>query len=203
MSRFADIQIDEGVVKRAARGDVRAHEIIYRAFSAPVYSMCLRFTRVPAHAEDLVQETFVEIIRSISAFRGEAPLGSWVRRIAVTKSLMFLRSAWHKRGQSLDDDFEDTTAGRPESHGVSSNPEHAIDLDAALASLPSVSRAVVWLHDVEGFTHKEIAGLVGKTESFSKSQLSRAYQRLRPLLDEKSKKEAAEKAVNKPVLGSC
>ena len=57
-----------------------------------------------------------------------------------------------------------------------------MDLDAALANLPSVGRAVVWLHDVEGFTHKEIAALMGKTESFSKSQLSRAYQRLRPML---------------------
>jgi RNA polymerase sigma-70 factor (ECF subfamily) len=57
-----------------------------------------------------------------------------------------------------------------------------MDLDAALANLPSVARAVVWLHDVEGFTHKEIAGLMGRTESFSKSQLSRAYQRLRPML---------------------
>ena len=203
MSRFADIQIDPGIVKRAARGDVRAHEIIYRAFASPVYSMCLRFTRVPAHAEDLVQETFVEVIRKISAFRGEAPLGSWIRRIAVTKSLMFLRSAWHKRGQSLDDDFEDITAGRPESHGVSSHPEHAIDLDAALANLPSVSRAVVWLHDVEGFTHKEIAGLMGKTESFSKSQLSRAYQRLRPLLAVEVAEEAAGNEVNGPALGSC
>jgi RNA polymerase sigma-70 factor (ECF subfamily) len=202
MSRFADIQIDPGIVKRAARGDVRAHEIIYRAFASPVYSMCLRFTRVPAHAEDLVQETFVEVIRKISAFRGEAPLGSWIRRIAVTKSLMFLRSAWHKRGQSLDDDFEDITAGRPESHGISSHPEHAIDLDAALANLPSVSRAVVWLHDVEGFTHKEIAGLMGKTESFSKSQLSRAYQRLRPLLAVEVAEEAAGNAVNGPAMGS-
>ena len=58
----------------------------------------------------------------------------------------------------------------------------AIDLDAALANLPSVSRSIVWLHDVEGFTHKEIAKMMGRTESFSKSQLSRAYQKLRPML---------------------
>ena len=203
MSKFADIQIDEGIVKRAARGDVRAHEIIYRAFSSPVYSMCLRFTRVPAHAEDLVQETFVEIIRNIRAFRGEAPLGSWIRRIAVTKSLMFLRSAWHKRGQSLDDDFEEVTEGNAVSHGISSHPEHAIDLDAALAKLSSVSRAVVWLHDVEGFTHKEIAGFMGKSESFSKSQLSRAYQRLRPFLEEEVKEESASRTLDGPALGSC
>jgi RNA polymerase sigma-70 factor (ECF subfamily) len=182
MSKFADIQIDAGIVKRAARGDARAHEIIYRAFSTPVYSICLRFTKSPAHAEDLVQETFIEIMRSIAKFRGEAALGSWIRRIAVTKSLMFLRSAWTKRSQSFSDNWDDMTPGEPVSHGISSHPDDAIDLDTALANLPEVSRAVVWLHDVEGFTHKEIAGLMGKTESFSKSQLSRAYSRLRPML---------------------
>jgi len=182
MSKFSDIRIDPAIVKRAARGDRKAHEIIYRAFSSPVYSVGLRFTRVPAHAEDLLQETFIEVIRSISKFRGDAPLGAWIRRIAVSKALMFLRSAWHSRGQSLDDDWDEVTPGRAESHGVSGRPDEALDLDAALANLPAVSRAVVWLHDVEGFTHKEIAGLMGKTESFSKSQLSRAYQRLRPML---------------------
>jgi len=186
MSKFADIQIDSAIVKRAARGDVRAHEIIYRAFAAPVYSICLRFTRVPAQAEDLVQETFIEIMRSIAKFRGEAALGSWIRRIAVSKALMYLRSAWTARGQSLSDDWDDVTPGDAMSHGVSSNPDAALDLDAALANLPSVARAVVWLHDVEGFTHKEIAALMGRTESFSKSQLSRAYQRLRPMLTESS-----------------
>ena len=183
MSKFADIEIDTGIIRRAVAGDVRAHEIIYRAFAAPVYSICLRFTKSPANAEDLVQETFIEIMRSIGQFRGEAALGSWIRRIAVTKSLMFLRSAWTKRGQSLADDFEELTAGEPAHHGVSARPDDAMDLDAALANLPDVSRAVVWLHDVEGFTHKEIAEFMGKTESFSKSQLSRAYQKLRPMLE--------------------
>ena len=194
MSKFADIDIDPGIIRRAARGDVRAHEIIYRAFSAPVYSICLRFTKVPAHAEDLTQETFIEIMRSIAKFRGEAALGSWVRRIAVTKGLMCLRSALTKRGQMLSDDWHDVTEGDALSHGVSRHPDDALDLDAALASLPDVSRAVVWLHDVEGFTHKEIAGLMGKTESFSKSQLSRAYQRLRPLLEVKDEDPQAEGA---------
>jgi RNA polymerase sigma-70 factor (ECF subfamily) len=184
MSRFADIHIDPGIVRRAARGDGRAHEIIYRAFSTPVYSICLRFTRVPSNAEDLLQETFIEVMRSIGGFRGEAPLGAWIRRIAVSKALMFLRSAWHSRGQSLDDDWEETLPGRTAGRGSAERPDQALDLDAALASLPPVSRAVVWLHDVEGFTHKEIAGFMGRSESFSKSQLSRAYQRLRPLLAE-------------------
>ena len=183
MSKFADIQIDAAIIKRAARGDARAHEILYRAFASPVYSLCLRFTRVPAHAEDLVQETFIEVMRSIKQFRGEAAIGSWIRRIAVTKALMFLRSAWTARSQSLADNWDDMTPGDAASHGISRHPDDAMDLDAALANLPSVSRAVVWLHDVEGYTHKEIAAAMGKTESFSKSQLSRAYQRLRPMLD--------------------
>jgi RNA polymerase sigma-70 factor (ECF subfamily) len=194
MGKFADIQIDPAIVKRAARGDPRAHEIIYRAFKTPVYSLCLRFTRAPAHAEDLLQETFIEIMRSISKFRGEAALGSWIRRIAVSKALMFLRSAWTARSQSLADDWEEVTPGNAASHGISSHPDEALDLDAALANLPSVSRTIVWLHDVEGFTHKEIGKLMGRTESFSKSQLSRAYQRLRPMLSPPDDAVAADNA---------
>jgi len=202
MSKFADIQIDPGIVRRAARGDAKAHEIIYRAYSSPVYSVCLRFTRVPAQAEDLLQETFIEVIRSIGNFRGEAPLGIWIRQVAVSKALMFLRSAWHKRGQSLDDDWEEMKTGSHVTHTGPAQPEQAIDLDAALGTLPAVSRAVVWLHDVEGYTHKEIGRLLGKSESFSKSQLSRAYQRLRPILDtEIDRKESA--TVAGPALSSC
>jgi RNA polymerase sigma factor (sigma-70 family) len=182
MSKFADIQIDPAIVSRAARGDARAHEIIYRAFATPVYSLCMRFTKAPAHAEDLVQETFIEVMRSIAKFRGEAALGTWIRRIAVSKALMFLRSAWTARSQSLSEDWDEVTPGDAISHGISRHPDEAIDLDAALANLPSVSRSIVWLHDVEGFTHKEIAKMMGRTESFSKSQLSRAYQKLRPML---------------------
>jgi len=194
MSKFADIQIDPAIVQRAASGDIRAHEIIYRAFATPVYSLCLRFTRVPAHAEDLAQETFIEIMRSIAGFRGEAALGSWIRRIAVSKALMFLRSAWTARSIALGDNWEDDTPGNALSHGISSRPDEALDLDAALANLPTVSRTIVWLHDVEGLTHKEIAQLMGRTESFSKSQLSRAYQRLRPLLAEHGDAAMAENA---------
>lgn len=195
MSKFADIKIDAAIVRRAARGDARAHEIIYRSFSTPVYSLCLRFTRSPAHAEDLVQETFIEIMRSIGRFRGDAPLGSWIRRIAVSKALMFLRSAWTARSQALAENWDEVTAGDAISHGVSRHPDEAMDLDAALADLPSVSRTIVWLHDVEGFTHKEIAKLMGKSESFSKSQLSRAYQRLRPLLASGDTESAAADAL--------
>lgn len=194
MGKFADISVDERIVRRAARGDARAHEIIYRAYATAVYTLCLRFTKVPAHAEDLTQETFIEIMRSIATFRGEAALGSWIRRIAVTKALMFLRSAWTARSQAFADNWDEVTPGDNLSHGVSRHPDDAMDLDAALASLPDVARTVVWLHDVEGFTHKEIATYMGKTESFSKSQLSRAYQRLKPMLEQLDEVPAADSA---------
>ncbi len=133
-------------------------------------------------------------MRSISKFRGEAALGSWIRRIAVSKALMFLRSAWTARSQSLADNWDEVTPGNAASHGISSHPDEALDLDAALANLPSVSRTIVWLHDVEGFTHKEIGKMMGRTESFSKSQLSRAYQRLRPMLSPPGDAVAADDA---------
>jgi RNA polymerase sigma-70 factor (ECF subfamily) len=115
---------------------------------------------------------------------------------------MFLRSAWHSRGQSLDDDWEDATPDRADS-GLAAQADQAIDLDAALATLPAVSRAVIWLHDVEGFTHGEIAALMGKTESFSKSQLSRAYQRLRPILEAGTAAAGRKTNVAGAALGSC
>jgi RNA polymerase sigma-70 factor (ECF subfamily) len=158
---------------------------------------------VPAQAEDLLQETFIEVIRKIAQFRGDAPVGIWIRRIAVSKALMFLRSAWHARGQSLDDDWEEITFDGRASAAGSQQHDQAMDLDAALADLPAVGRTVVWLHDVEGYTHKEIAGLMGKTESFSKSQLSRAYQRLRPMLGAEIEREDAESAMQSSILSSC
>ena len=82
MSKFADIQIDPAIIKRAARGDARAHEILYRAFASPVYSLCLRFTRVPAHAEDLVQEIFVQAWRKWDQFDGRSDPVVWLFTIA-------------------------------------------------------------------------------------------------------------------------
>ena len=202
MSRFTDIKIDQSIVKRAARGDARAHAVIYRAFATPVYSLCLRLTRVPSTAEDLLQDTFIEVMRSISGFRGDAALGSWIRRVALSKCLMFLRSSWHSKGQSLEDDWEEGPQGRSQDYGRQGSIDHAMDLDAALGTLPSVSRSIVWLHDVEGYTHKEIADLMGKTESFSKSQLSRAYQRLRPLL-EQAETNACDDKVEGLLPGGC
>ena len=195
MGKFIDIRIEPAIIERAASGDRKAHEIIYRAFATPVYSLCLRLTRVPAHAEDLLQDTFIEIMRSVGQFRGEAPIGGWVRQVAVSKALMFLRSSWQRQGRSLDENWEETTPGV---HLATESNDEAIDLESALGLLPDTARAVVWLHDVEGFTHREIAKFMGRSESFSKSQLSRAYRRLRPFLEGAA---TAQSQTDRPRLG--
>jgi RNA polymerase sigma-70 factor (ECF subfamily) len=89
---------------------------------------------------------------------------------------MHLRSAWSLR--RIDTEHFDS-----EPSPVATSSDERIELERALDALPATARAVVWLHDVEGFTHREIATLMGRTASFSKSQLARAHERLRTLLD--------------------
>ncbi len=179
MSGFAGISVDESVIRRARRGDAGAHESLYRALAPAVYTLALRLVKVPAVAEDMLQETFMEVMRSLPRYRGDASLATWVRRIAVSKCLMHLRSAWHRRAGELGDGDDPVDGGAPVADSVGLR----LDLEAALASLPAESRVVVWLHDVEGYTHREIAMAMQKTESYSKSQLSRAHRRLRGLLE--------------------
>lgn len=180
MSGFANKTIDPAFVRSAQRGDMKAHEIIYRQFSGPVYTLALRITGSPAVAEDILQESFVEVLRGIAGFRGEASLATWIRRIAVSRCLMYLRAAWTRRRQLFSE-----IAGEDGTYEIPANeetPELAMDMEAALDSLAPTARAVVWLHDVEGFTHKEIGEMMNRTPSFSKSQLARARKRLRERL---------------------
>jgi RNA polymerase sigma-70 factor (ECF subfamily) len=169
-------QIDSATLALAKRGDTQAHADLYAAFSPFVYTLARRMLASTAAAEDVLQETFVDIIRKISTFRGEAELGFWIRRIAVNQCLMHLRSAWSLRRV-------DTEHFDGESNPVATSSDERIELERALDALPATARAVVWLHDIEGLTHREIAKLMGRTASFSKSQLARAHERLRILLD--------------------
>jgi len=183
MAGFAGKNLDSGIVERARRGDMRAHEIIYRTFSAPVYSLLARMTGSTTTADDLMQETFIEVIRSIDRFRGEASLATWIRKIAVSKCLMHLRSAWQNRATLFRDLGENHPATEPQISSEAPLIQVHIDLERALARLSDVSRVVVILHDIEGYTHREIATLMGKSVSFSKSQLARAHQRLKSVIE--------------------
>ena len=184
MTRFADCNVDEDIVSRARLGDTAANEAVYRIFSAAVYNLALRLTRQRQVADEILQETFIEVLTKLGTFRGEAPLGVWIREIAVNKCLMHFRSGWHRKYRPLEAGIQDGEVW------ISSelNPDH-LDLEKAMDMLSPVSRMVVWLHDVEGYTHHEIGRLMGKTNSFSKSQLARAHQHLRTLLEESNESE--------------
>ena len=163
------------VVARARAGDPDALEQLYRAFEAPVYNLARRICRTTEDAEDVLQETFFEVCRSIGRYREEGSLWGWVRTIAASKALMRLRRNKYRETEELHDEV---TGRQREDTAL------RMDLEAALERLTETSRAVVWLHDVEGYTHEEIATMMGKTPSFSKSQLARAHVRLRRWLGE-------------------
>lgn len=168
--------IDPSLICRAQRGDLRAMEMLYLELESTIYTLALKLCRTPADAEDILQETFIELSRNLKQFRSQGSFTGWVKRICTTKALMRLRRS--NRLQPLDEIAAIET--EPADPGV--EPHLRIDLEMALDLLGDTSRVVVWLHDVEGYTHEEIAEVMDGTPSFSKSQLSRAHAQLRKWL---------------------
>jgi RNA polymerase sigma factor (sigma-70 family) len=184
MSLFNEADVSAETLARARNGEAAAHESIYRAFSRPAYTLIRRIVARPAVAEELLQDVFVEVLRSLGNFSGHGSFAGWVRSIAVSKALMYLRSPWHRSVQWLGPDGnEDLRDHLSDGNHPGAADNRDADLERALVQLPAITRSIVWLHDVEGYTHGEIARLFGRTASFSKSQLSRAHERLRELLE--------------------
>jgi RNA polymerase sigma factor (sigma-70 family) len=181
MSQMTLAAVDDIAIKRAKAGDLSALERLYRAYEGLVYTLARRICRSEEDAEDVMQETFIEVCRSISRFRGQGSgsMTAWIKRVATSKALMRVR---YERYRMTDELHEDACFAGVKGADVSLQ----LDLETALARLSDASRAVVWLHDVEGYKHEEIAEMMGKTVSFSKSQLSRAHARLRRMLGEES-----------------
>lgn len=185
MSHFYALNLSAEIIQAAGAGDRRAHEEIFRVCRRPVYNLIRRLVPRPATADDLFQDTFVEILRNIRNYSGEGSFGGWVRSIAVSKCLMHLRSPWHRSLLWLDDDAQGAEDLMEPAAGPEALTESQADLTRALSTLPALTRSVVWLHDVEGYTHVEIARMLGRSTSFSKSQLARAHVRLRAALESK------------------
>jgi RNA polymerase sigma-70 factor (ECF subfamily) len=182
MSAFCDSDGVVDAVARARSGDTTAQAAIYRAFERPVRTLARRLVPGVAAAEDVAQDVFVDVLTKLDQFDGRGSFAGWVRSIAVNRCLMHLRSPW-RRGLGW---VESLVTGDPDAGFVAPAPPcsgDAVDLERALARLGETARAVVWLHDVEGYSHAEIGTLLGGTASFSKSQLARAHARLRELLE--------------------
>lgn len=177
-SNFA-IEIPELLIARLKRRDLEAFEQVYRQFDRPVYSLALRLLGNETEAYDLLQDSFLKAFEQIGQYRSEAPFWSWLRSIVVNAALMRLRS--RRPLDELDSMMLDTMA---DDHADPLAEVSGQDLIQALGRLPALSRAVLWLYHVEGYTHDEIATAFDRSVSFSKSQVARAGARLRSLLTE-------------------
>ncbi len=180
MGRLVEIRVADQLIASARSGDEAARSRLYGELAPATYGLIRRLVGTRAIAEDLFQETLMTVFERLDTFRGEAPLGAWVRQIAVSRCLMYLRSPWHRARLGLGNVDDEEPAALPAAAAPSSD---SLDVERALASLSPTARAVVWLFEVEGYSHQEIARAFGRTTSFSKSQLARAHRRLREWLE--------------------
>jgi RNA polymerase sigma-70 factor (ECF subfamily) len=175
-----DLRVDAGpsdLVRRAQSGDTDAFGLLYRRHAGRVYALCLRIEGDVTRAEELTQDVFVRAWERLPGFRGESAFGTWLHRLAVNVVLADRRAAWRRDRRVLAVE----SPGELETPREA-DPALALDLEAAIASLPAGARTVLVLHDLEGYQHAEIAAMTGIAEGTSKAQLFRARRLLRERL---------------------
>jgi RNA polymerase sigma-70 factor (ECF subfamily) len=166
------------LIARARKGDMGAFELLYRRHVPRVYAVCLRITADVRRAEDFTQTTFIQIWRKLPHFRGDSSFGTWLHRIAVNTVLMEFRADRRREARVVgaEDPAALETAPPARPAGL------RLDLEQAIAALPPRARAVFVLHDIEGYTHEEIAGLLELETGTTKAHLHRARQLLQEAL---------------------
>jgi RNA polymerase sigma factor (sigma-70 family) len=171
---------EDAFVDLARRGDVDAFERLYQLHAGRVYALCLRLAGEPVEARELVQDTFVHAWEALPRFRGESTLTTWLHRIAVNVLLERRRGDRRRAARvSLVED-EDDVERAPGAEGfvAPTDVATAIDLERAIAALPPGVRRAFVLHEVEGYTHEEVAGMTGLATGTLRAQLHRARQLL-------------------------
>ena len=176
--------LDRVTLERARRGDMAAFAVIYDRFGTSCYNLALRVLGEPAAAEDVVQDVFLKMFATLRGFRGDAPFGAWLKRMTANATIDVLRARQRFRDDDVDALFEALPA-------PAAGAEDRADAWALLMGLPPRAHAVLILHEVEGYTHRELAQLFGQTESYSKSILARALKRLNAVALTVDAKEAA------------
>ena len=159
--------------------DPRAEfEALYREHHRRVYAIALRFARDADRAEEIVQDAFVRIWRSLPSFNGNSRLSTWVHSVAVNAALDCVRASSRREARiepAIDPDRYAAEVGR-------AMPDADLDLERAIASLPDGAREIVILHYIEGYPCAEIAERLGIVEGTVKSQLHRARSLLKEAL---------------------
>jgi RNA polymerase sigma-70 factor (ECF subfamily) len=173
-------------IRLAQEGNPSGFERVYRLHRRRVYGLCLRMAGTPADAEDLTQEVFLQLVRKIHTFRGDSPFSTWLHRLSVNTVLMWFRKK-PRREIALDTVTQDDAIAtqRSEEGGADAWLKGLIDrllLQTLIDQLPPGYREAFVLYDIQGYEHKEIAKIWGRSVGSSKSQLSKARARLRELL---------------------
>jgi RNA polymerase sigma-70 factor, ECF subfamily len=171
------METDHEVVRRAIGGDERALRSLWTRYSPYVDAVVRRLAGDPDLAADIAQDVWIQIFRALPTWRGESQFGTWAHRIAVNRTLNALRRT--RRLAQLESPIEEDSAS-VEHQGERSML--AATIEEAAARLSPGARTVLYLHDVEGYTHEEIAHQLGITTGGSKSQLFKARAKLRKLL---------------------
>lgn len=174
------------LVQRAQQGDEQAFATLFQLHKKRVYSVCLLMTKDVAEAEDLTQEAFLQVFRSVGTFRGDAAFSTWLYRVAVNTVLMKLRRRKSPLVLSLDEPVSSESPSLRRDFGKSdpklSGAIDRIALRRAMQELPEGCRRIFALHEVEGYQHHEIAQLLRCSIGNSKSQLHKAKLKMRDLL---------------------
>ncbi len=162
-------------MQRVKDGDPAAERALYDAHVDRVYGLAYRMTGDETLARDLTQDAFVRAFDRIDGYRGDAALSTWLHTVTTSVVLNGLRKVRRIREREVDLDHARKAAAKDRR----SEPELRDRLHAAIAGLPDGYRKVFVMHDVEGYTHLEIARALGVAEGTSKAQLSRARAKLR------------------------
>lgn len=167
------------LVRRAQQGDLNAFDALYAATCGRVFAVCVRLCGDREEAAVLMQDTYVQAWRRLSGFRGDSLFTSWLHRIAVNTLLMDRRARDRREARvaPADDQVLDLAVARTPEPGT------GIDLERAIALLPSGARTALVLHDIEGYTHNEIAQMTGLAPGTVKAQLHRARRLLQKWLE--------------------
>jgi RNA polymerase sigma-70 factor, ECF subfamily len=161
----------------AASGDAHAFERLYRGHVSRIHSLARRMLS-DDEADEAVQDVFVRAWQKLGTFRGESAFGTWLHRLAINLLLSRRERTGIRRKRHVEGDLVlEVLPGRR------ATPEAAVDMEAAIARLPDGARQVFVLHDIQGYRHEEIAGMLGLAAGTSKSQLHRARMTLRQHLD--------------------
>ncbi|NNG15917.1 MAG: RNA polymerase sigma factor [Gemmatimonadales bacterium] len=175
----APLRGDEpALVARVQSGDLDAFEPLYRGHVDRVYALCLRMVGHPERARELTQDVFVRCWERIGSFRGESAFGTWLHRVAVNLVLEQQRRERRREARvEVRADLEELSGG-----AITSTPGHRLDLEDAIRALPPKARQVFVLHDIEGYTHEEIAALTGSAPGTMRAHLHRARKQLMEIL---------------------